>query len=80
MMKPSLSLWALFLSGLFAGGVLDHGLLALQGSEVTSYNIHVGVMGNWSFMLMDGTISTVLFLLYRRWRPRGGAEENLSDA
>jgi len=57
---------ALFFSGLFAGGVLDHGLLALQGSEVTPYNIHVGVMGNWAFMLMDGTIAVLLFLIHRR--------------
>ena len=65
--KGSMANVALFLSGLFAGGVLDHGLLALQGSEVTSYNLHVGVMGNWGFMVMDGTIAGVLFLLFQRW-------------
>ena len=68
MTRASMANVALFLSGLFAGGVLDHGLLAVQGSEVTSYNIHVGVMGNWAFMLMDGAIAAVLFLLHRRWR------------
>jgi len=67
MTRTSMASVALFLSGLFAGGVLDHGLLALQGSEVTSYNIHVGVMGNWSFMVMDGAIAALLFLLHRRW-------------
>ncbi len=65
--KASTAHLALFLSGLFAGGVLDHGLLALQGSEVTSYNIHVGVLGNWGFAAMDGTIALILFVLFRRW-------------
>jgi hypothetical protein len=68
MTRASMATLALFLSGLFAGGVLDHGLLALQGSQVTSYNIHVGVMGNWAFALMDGTIAFLLFLLFRRLR------------
>ena len=66
MNKAAMAALALFLSGLFSGGVLDHGLLAIQGSEVTSYDIHVGVMGNWAFMVMDGTIAVLLFLLYRR--------------
>jgi hypothetical protein len=68
MTRSSLALLALFFSGLFAGGVHDHGLLAMQGSEVTSYNIHVGVMGNWGFMVMDGAIALGLFLLFRRLR------------
>ena len=68
MTKATIASFALFLSGLFAGGVLDHGLLALQGSEVTSYNIHVGVIGNWGFVVMDGAIAAGLLLLYRRWR------------
>ena len=69
-MKPAaIATLSLFLSGLFAGGVLDHGLLALQGSEVTSYAIHVGVLGNWAFMLMDGTIAVALFLVHRRYAP-----------
>ncbi len=68
MTKAAIANLALFLSGLFAGGVLDHGLLALQGSEVTSYQIHVGVTGNWGFALMDGTIAVLLFLLHRRLR------------
>lgn len=67
MNRPSVAMLALFLSGLFGGGVLDHGLLALQGSEVTSYNIHVGVAGTWAFMLMDGAIALGLFLLHRQW-------------
>jgi hypothetical protein len=71
MTRASLANLTLFLSGLFAGGVLDHGLLALQGSEVTSYNFHVGVMGNWAFMLMDGSIAVALFLLHRRWKEAG---------
>jgi hypothetical protein len=72
MTRESMANVALFLSGLFAGGVLDHGLLALQGSEVTSYNIHVGVVGNWAFMLMDGAIASLLLFVHRRWR-LGGA-------
>ena len=71
MTRSSLASLALFLSGLFAGGVLDHGLLALQGSEVTSYNIHVGVIGNWAFMLLDGTIAVLLLLLHHRLRTKG---------
>ncbi|HEX8225990.1 MAG TPA: hypothetical protein VF605_19460 [Allosphingosinicella sp.] len=67
MRKSTTAKLALFFSGLFAGGVLDHGLLALQGSDITSYGIHVGVIGNWGFVLMDGTIATLLFLLHRRF-------------
>lgn len=66
MRKSTIAKLALFFSGLFAGGVLDHGLLALQGSGITSYGIHVGVIGNWGFALMDGTIATLLFVLHRR--------------
>jgi hypothetical protein len=66
MTKASLANLALFVSGLFFGGVLDHALLALQGSEVTPYQIHVGVMGNWGFALLDGTITVLLYLLHRR--------------
>lgn len=42
----------------------------MQGSELTSYNIHVGVMGNWAFMLMDGTIAVALFMLFRHLHRR----------
>ena len=71
--KRSLASVALFFSGLFAGGVLDHGLLALQSSEVTSYGINVGVTGNWAFMLMDGKIAVLLFLVYRRFNVAAAA-------
>lgn len=71
MTKGSLAKIALFLAGLFAGGVLDHGLLAWQGSETTSYGLHVGIGGNWLFMILDGTIATALFLLHRRFERTG---------
>jgi hypothetical protein len=31
MTKAAMASWALFLCGVFAGGVLDHALLALEG-------------------------------------------------
>jgi len=67
MTKAFLANVALFLSGLLAGGVPDHGLLALRSSEVTSYGIHVGVVGNWAFMVFDAAVAVALLVLHRRW-------------
>jgi hypothetical protein len=79
MSKASMAKAALFFSGLFAGGVLDHGLLAVQGSEVTSYGIHVGIGGNWLFLVMDGTIAVALLLLHRQLQRKAsiGTENDL---
>jgi hypothetical protein len=37
---------ALFLSGLFFGGAVDHAILGLSGSGVTPYGMRAGVAGN----------------------------------
>jgi len=68
MTKAAMASWALFLCGVFAGGVLDHALLALEGSETTPYGIRVGVAGNLAFMLLNAAIAVCFFLLHRSWK------------
>jgi hypothetical protein len=55
---------ALFLSGLFFGGALDHVILALKRSELTPYGIRSGVRGNWGLAALDGALAAVLYLLH----------------
>jgi len=61
---------ALFLSGLFFGGMLDHAILAVLHLENTPYGVHVGVAGNWAFAGIDFLIATAGYALYRRLSPR----------
>lgn len=57
---------ALFLSGLFFGGAVDHVLLALKRSAVTPYGVRAGVRGNWVLAALDGGLATLCYALYRR--------------
>lgn len=57
---------ALFLSGLFFGGAIDHGILAAMGSPLTPYGVNVGVRGNWLMTLLDVGVTLAFFVLYRR--------------
>lgn len=45
---------ALFLSGLFSGGAIDHLILALRRSQFTPYGLRSGVGGNWVLAAFDG--------------------------
>jgi hypothetical protein len=55
---------ALFLSGLFFGGAIDHVILALIGLEYTPYGVHSGVRGNWVLALLDGGVALFLYFLH----------------
>jgi hypothetical protein len=66
---------ALFLSGLFFGGAIDHLILALTGSEYTPYGVHSGVRGNWVFAVLDGGVALFFYFLHHHLEKQG-----ISDA
>ena len=57
---------ALFMSGIFFGGAIDHMILAAMGSELTHYQIRVGVGGKWAFAVFDAVVMVLLFLVHRK--------------
>jgi len=61
---------ALFLSGLFFGGAIDHAILALLNDERTPYGARVGIRGNWTFAALDLVIAILGYVLYRHLGPR----------
>lgn len=61
---------ALFLSGLFFGGAIDHAILALRHSEPTPYGAPVGIRGNRAFAGLDLVIAILGYMLYRYIDPR----------
>lgn len=60
---------ALFLSGLFFGGAIDHAILALLRSERTPYGARVGIKGNWAFAGLDLAIAVLGYRLYSHLGP-----------
>jgi len=71
---------ALFLSGLFFGGTIDHLILALIGAEYTPYGVHSGVRGNWVFALLDGEVALFFYFLHHHLEMQGSAMGSLSRA
>jgi hypothetical protein len=65
-MRPRPKL-ALFLSGLFFGGGLDHLIFIAMNSPISHYGLHVGVSGQLGFAALDFSIAAVLFKLGARW-------------
>lgn len=61
---------ALFLSGLFFGGAIDHAILALLHSERTPYGARVDIRGNWAFAGLYFVIAVLGYVLYRHLGPR----------
>ena len=61
---------ALFLSGLFFGGAIDHAILASMGSGVTPYGMHSGVAGNLGLAAVDSVLAVLLYLTHRRLERR----------
>lgn len=57
---------ALFCSGVFFGGAVDHTLLALKGADRTPYGLRTGVTGNWLLAALDGLAAAGLYTLHRR--------------
>jgi hypothetical protein len=57
---------ALFVSGLFFGGAVDHLILAVRRSKFTPYGIPVGTIGNWELAMLDGGIAAFLYWIHYR--------------
>ena len=57
---------ALFCSGVFFGGAVDHSILALKRADQTPYGLKSGVAGNWMFAALDALAAAGFYLLYRR--------------
>jgi hypothetical protein len=62
----NISKLALFLSGLFFGGAIDHVILAVIGQRVTPYGVVAGVSGNWALAALDLALTLVLLWVHRR--------------
>jgi hypothetical protein len=60
----SVSLGALFASGIFFGGASDHAILAAMRRDVTPYGLKVGVSGNSLFALADLAAAALLFRMH----------------
>lgn len=56
---------ALFLSGLFFGGAIDHAILGSLGRDVTPYGVKSGVLGNWLLAGLDVFVAAVFYALHR---------------
>jgi hypothetical protein len=61
----NLSKLALFLSGLFFGGAIDHAILGGLGREVTPYGLESGVAGNWLLAGLDLVLAAGLYVVHR---------------
>ena len=57
---------ALFCSGVFFGGAVDHAILALKRAEQTPYGVKSGPAGNWAFAALDALLAGACYALYRR--------------
>jgi hypothetical protein len=57
---------ALFCSGVFAGGAIDHAILALKRRPHTPYGIRTSAAGNWILAALDAALSLAAYALYRR--------------
>ena len=58
------SQFALFASGLFFGGAIDHAILAAQGRQNTPYGVRVGVSGNWMMAAGDLLVAAMLYRMH----------------
>ena len=57
---------ALFASGMFFGGALDHAILAAMRRDVTPYGVKAGVSGNWLFAAGDLIVAAVLYRVHTK--------------
>src|SRR5947207_11143789 len=52
---------ALFASGVFFGGAVDHAILVAMRRDVTPYGVKAGVSGNLLFAVADLIVADVLY-------------------
>ena len=57
---------ALFASGVFFGGAVDHAILVAMRRDVTPYGVKAGVSGNALFAVADLIVAGVLYFLLAR--------------
>jgi hypothetical protein len=57
---------ALFASGLFFGGAVDHVVLLVLNSPQSAWGFRVGIGGNAALAALDFTLAGALFAFY--WR------------
>jgi hypothetical protein len=57
---------ALFCSGAFFGGAVDHSILALKGEARTPYGLRTSVAGNWVLAALDALAAAGFYALHRR--------------
>ena len=60
---------ALFLSGLFFGGGLDHLLFVVMKSPTSHYGLRLEPSGQIAFAALDLAIAAILYRLHSRWTP-----------
>lgn len=60
----TLSNLALFASGIFFGGAIDHAILAAMRRDVTPYGVQAGVPGNWLFAAADLLAAAILYRVH----------------
>ena len=66
---PRLPKLALFLSGLFFGGALDHILFIVFDSPTSHYGLQIGTAGQLGFATLDVSLAVLLYVLHGRWAP-----------
>lgn len=75
----TLSKSALFASGVFFGGAIDHAILAAMRRDVTPYGVKVGVSGNWLFAVADLAAAALFYRMHASRRTAtAGSTENRS--
>lgn len=57
---------AIFFSGFFFGGAIDHAILAVKRYDRTPYGIRVGVGGNWLLAALDTALAAATYALHRK--------------
>jgi hypothetical protein len=57
---------ALFCSGVFFGGAVDHVVLALRRDVRTPYGVRAGVAANWAFAALDAALAAAFYAAHRR--------------
>jgi hypothetical protein len=60
----TVSKFALFASGMFFGGAVDHAILAAMRRDVTPYGVRAGIAGNWLFAAADLVAAAVLYRIH----------------
>lgn len=57
---------ALFCAGMFAGGAIDHSILAFSRRQHTPYGFRTSPAGNWTLAALDAALALATYALHRR--------------